>query len=223
MAIYFAIPSKRPPKEVELRLSRWREMGYRLALWRDPGDDLIGCDLLLSGAYPGYALALNSLSAAVFALDGEAQWIVTGGDDIEPEAAKRAEEIAAECSEHFNGTFGVMQPTGDRWGHREHVYAEHVCGSPFLGREFCRRMYGGRGPLHPGYEHFYEDEELQQVAVMLGVLWQRSDLTHYHHHYMRERQARPAFMRDADRVFSEGQRMFQARKLAGFPGHAPIP
>jgi hypothetical protein len=86
-----------------------------------------------------------------------------------------AKQIAKECTAHFGGTFGVMQPTGDRWANGS---IDRICGSPWLGREFCTRMYHGKGPMYGGYLHMFGDEELQHVATRLGVLWQRRDLTH---------------------------------------------
>ena len=48
-------------------------------------------------------------------------------------------------------TFGVMQPTGDRWGERNGIATiDRIAGSPWMGREFCRRMYHGSGPMYNG-------------------------------------------------------------------------
>ena len=89
-------------------------------------------------------------------------------------------------------TFGVMQATGDRWGENEPwaraqfpdapAYIDRICGSPWIGREFARRMNQGKGPFWREYFHMFADEELQCVAQRLGVLWQRRDLTHHHEH-----------------------------------------
>ena len=158
-------------------------------------------------------------------IDPQADWFVGGGDDTDPDQTKRAEEIAQECSAHFEdatwplcwhwpsgktlveaqaegtahqekqrlwsgelariySTFGIMQPTGDRWGADEPwakalfpdapAYIDRICGSPWIGREFARRMNEGAGPFHPAYRHMFADEELQCVAKRLGVLWQPS-------------------------------------------------
>lgn len=175
MNIWFAVPSKRSPEEAETCLSKWREMGYKIALWRDVGDPEIPCDLLLVGEYKGYHNAVNALCREILARDPDAEWIVTGGDDMEPDPNKRAEVIAAECTEHFGGTFGVMQPTGDITAWSE-SHVDRICGSPWMGREFCRRMYGGNGPFWHSYYHMYGDEEMHEVCKSLGLLWNRSDL-----------------------------------------------
>lgn len=231
MSVWFAIPSKKPAAEAEKCLSLWRDQGYRLAIWRDTGDDPVRCDLTLTGAYPGYSNAVNALCKEILSRDLDADWIVTGGDDMEPDPIYGAVEIGEQCSEHFAGTFGVMQPTGDRWGEDDRMpnvrpdrkaYADRVCGSPWLGAEFCRRMYGGKGPLWHGYTHMYQDEELQEVAERHGILWQRRDLVHFHRHWAREGRPMPTYLRTANAEFGKYGRIFQERKASRFPGHEPL-
>jgi hypothetical protein len=217
MTVYFAIPSKREPSEAETCLSKWRSQGYKIALWRDQGDPRIPCDLILTGKYRGYHIAVNALCREILARDPEAQWIVTGGDDIDPDH-KTAQRIAQECTEHFKGTFGVMQPGGDKWG-----TPDHFCGSPWMGREFCRRMYGGNGPWCEAYFHMWGDLEMWEVAQKLGILWARPDLTHYHHHWQRGKQQEPAFLKVADSAHAKLKPLFLERRAGGFPGHEPIP
>ena len=275
MSVWFAVPSARPAPEVNARMDKWRAMGYKVALWRDQIHGIGGrgenprCDLLFGGTqYPGYSITVNQLAKTIlfgneyFLGDPGVEWIVTGGDDTDPDPNKRAEEIAAECSEYFaklhSGikpgdsltvesltaaiygvrcrTFGVMQPTGDRWGENEDwarakypdrpAYIDRICGSPWMGREFCRRMYGGNGPMWPEYFHMFNDEELQCVAEKLGVLWQRRDLIQYHDHWGRDGfgAKAPEFL---DRANSPAnwdamKTIFETRKAAGFPGHEPI-
>lgn len=239
MSVWFAIPSKRPPAEAEKVLRLWRERGYKIALFRDVGDDVIACDRFICRRdYPGYAVAVNTLVKDILDRDPEAGWIVTGGDDVEPDLAHTAEEIAAQCEAHFHGTFGVMQPTGDRWGddarsRRKYgedrgAYIDRICGSPWLGRAFCERTYGGNGPFWPGYTHMFPDEELQEVATKLGVLWQRRDLIHTHRHWGRKENATtadiPAFLAavNTPEHWKTASELFQSRKAAGFPGHEPL-
>ena len=128
-------------------------------------------------------------------------------------------------------TFGVMQATGDRWGENEPwaraqfpdapAYIDRICGSPWIGREFARRVNQGKGPFWPEYQHMFADEELQNVAQRMGVLWQRRDLTHHHEHPRRDGVARtPDF---AGEIYSSAhwqasKLLFDSRKAAGFPG-----
>lgn len=253
MSVWLCIPSKRPPEEAEKVLKLWRERGYKIALLRDEGEcGKLRCDYENSILpYPGYAAAVNSLIRDVLCLHPEAEWLVTGGDDVQPDMNHSAEEIARQCSEkfyvHFElmypplrdkiagwsasatelRTFGVMQPTGDRWGDRQGPYIERVCGSPWMGREFCRRVYGGRGPLFEGYFHMGEDEELQAVAQKVGVLWQRPDLIHFHNHWGRKNASgddMPKFLERANdpKEWAAYKKLFAERQAAGFPGHEPL-
>jgi len=238
-------------EQVRPVLDRWRERGYKIALYRDmacpgttPSPFIVSnsADLVLERFdYPGYAAATNEIISSVMAKDQSAEWFVTGGDDTWPDPNRTAEEIAEECKRYFGpldrrpragSSFGVMQPTGDRWGDKDGAYIDRVAGSPWIGREFARRMYGGRGPYWPEYTHMGVDEELQAVAEKIGVFWQRPDLTHYHDHWGRPRPGEergnadrmPAFLERANshEEWHRYKRIFEARKAAWFPGHEPI-
>lgn len=227
MSVWFCIPSARPAAEAVSVLNEWKKAGYKIALLRQ-GENIHGADLSIpADKYLGWARSINVLAAEVLRVDPAANWIVSGGDDTLPDT-NHPEHIAADCFQHFNGTFGVMQPTGDRWAGGS---IDRICGSPWLGREFCKRMYGGRGPMYQEYMHMFGDEELHYVASKLGVLWQRRDLSHLHKHYFRTDKDGvnysakiPAHMVEWNgrRHWTESQGLFQARKFAGFPGHEPI-
>lgn len=228
MSIWFCIPSARPAVEAEPVLGKWREMGYKIALLRQ--GEFLQADLCLPAAkYHGWARSINFLAKLVLDFDPEADWIVGGGDDTLPDPANSPDMISAQCKEHFGGTFGVMQPTGDRWADGS---IDRICGSPWLGREFCERMYQGNGPMFEGYAHMYADDELQQVAIELGVLWQRRDLTHLHKHYFRTAndgvnygaQIPPHMVEwNGRKHWNESQALFFHRRASGFPGHEPLP
>lgn len=232
MSVWFCIPSARPLDEAERSLSKWRRRGYKIALWRDVDelgtDDL--CDFLLTGTYPGYALAVNALVLNVLRIDESCEWVVLGGDDMEPDPKYAPEEIASQCEALFGragrpATFGVMQPTGDRWGEGQHgAYCDRVAGSPWIGRHFCATMNGGHGPLWHEYFHMGVDEELQAVAMRLGAFWQRPDLSHFHAHWARgDKREMPAFLAKANSPleWEKYKRTFLNRQAAGFPGHEP--
>jgi hypothetical protein len=260
MSVWFVCPSARPPEEAEKCLSLWRQQGYKIALWRDdPVHDEAGfisrADLVMHGTYPGYAESVNRLAREVL-LDPSCDWIVTGGDDTEPDPNHTADEIAQECSHHFAweraqrsgqfeepNTFGVMQPTGDRFAFSRaqsspqfpHGSApiDRVAGSPWLGREWCQRINQGKGPLWHEYTHMFSDEELQCVAIKYGVFWQRPDLIHLHHHFQRESPAIdskavarpvPAHLVEANSPehWAKYKKLFEDRKRAGFPGSDPL-
>lgn len=158
--------------------------------------------------YPGYAQAVNALVAEVIKRDENAQWFVTGGDDTWPDPNHTADEIAEQCNTHFIDihlrscqdkeetgscawtheykTFGVMQPTGDRFAGGS---IDRIAGSPWMGREWCLRANQGKGPLWPEFTHMFGDECLKRTAEKLGVYWARPDLIHLHKHFQRESDA----------------------------------
>lgn len=248
MSVWLTIPSKRPPEEAEPVLKLWRERGYKIALYCDAVEKKT-CDLLVHRdlGYPGYAIATNWLIQQVSIKDSNAEWFVIGGDDVEPDLNHSAEEIARQCSEYFVRlnldfnrseeeqplesvrTFGVMQPTGDRFADGS---IDHICGSAWIGREFARRTYQGKGPLWPEYTRFFMDEELQHVAIKLGVLWQRRDLIHLHNWYGRADRSLtsstkaakpPDFLAHQEARWGPEKAIFEARKSQGFPGSELLP
>ena len=260
MSVWVAIPSKRPAADVAKWRDLWRERGYKIALLRDYYDDHAELgDIVLRGTYLGYAYSVNYLIQFLIANVKDAEWFIVAGDDVEPDPNHTADEIAAQCARVFGdrvvvnqsdypeewqrfSTWGVMQPTGDRWGDEPWsrqrwpdapAYIDRVLGSAWYGREYCRRMYGGKGPLFEGYTHMFEDEEAQHVALKMGVLWQRPDLIQHHHHWARKPNASdadcPAFLRKVSGHTEEGRKhwadsqlLFETRRDAGFPGHEPI-
>ncbi len=272
MSVWLCMPSKRPPEERDPILAKWREQGYKIALWLDGPPQMVDQALIQywDGAdiYPGYAVAVNCLVHDVLEQDPDAQWIVAAGDDTEPDENYSAQEISYQCLKYFAelhaganaapgvelsvksiravlhgveyASFGVMQPTGDRWGetptHRDPAmrssYISRVAGSPWMGREFCLRVNQGNGPLWPEYFHMGCDEELQAIATRLGVFWQRPDLIHLHKHWGRAREGErlaprermPKFLEKANSAeeWNKYKKLFAERQAAGFPGSEPL-
>jgi hypothetical protein len=248
--VWLAMPSARSVEQVEPILDTWRERGYKIALWRDSQQNANPhADCLMfpnEAGYPGYAQASNLLVDFIIRHDPAANWIVCAGDDTLPDLNFTAQEIAQQCGEHFYSlqdghstgltratfTFGVMQPTGDRWGDNQPplkgAYIDRICGSSWFGREFAKRIYGGKGLWWPEYFHMYADEEMFNIATKLGVLWQRPDLIHYHKHWGRKagatKQDCPAFLQRANSPehWREAKALFERRRAAGFPGHEPL-
>lgn len=304
MSVWFVIPSKRGHEQLDACLGAWLDMGYCVALAREPDDGWpFGFPDSRMRMYPvhgyqGWARSVNILVQVVAAECSDAEWFVTGGDDYYPDPTKRADEIAAECEAYFHeryarpaevfkeaglstaglaaawpDTFGVMQPTGDRWcegrcttchgsgqvygrivyatpvdlptkcedcnGTGRSAVIDRICGSPWMGREFCRRMYHGAGPLYNGYYHNFADQELQEVSRKLSVLWQRRDLIQTHQHWATKQpksETHTGLAGDVrnmpewaakinDPKLSDWERskaLFAKRKAAGFPGHEPL-
>jgi len=259
LSVWYCIPSARPDGGT---LREWKERGYKLAVWRDPGADPLDglIDYLILGKYEGYAVSVNRLVDAAMGADRSCEWFVTGGDDVSPDLAHSPEEIAEQCSDGFFRmcydrhprhrphwqlamehvdwrTFGVMQPTGDRWGADEPwaqknfpnapAYIDRICGSPWMGREFCRRANAGKGPLCEDYEHMYVDEHLQEYAKSLGILWQRPDLIQYHHHALRGGKPQSSLpphlkCRYEGSHFKDAKAIFDRHMAAKFAGLEPI-
>lgn len=254
MSVWYCIPAARAWKDSTL--PKWKERGYKLAVWKDSFQhDLppfTDPSIVLVGEYPGYAKAVNALIKRAMDLEPEADWFVTGGDDVEPDMNKSPEEIAGECSAHFaiqhsgltegeplsvpamlkaftgieHRSFGIMQPTGDRWADDRGPYIERICGSPWLGREWCRRGHQGAGPLHPDFRHMYVDECLQNVAMQLGILWQRPDLIHLHQHWGRSGwlNEKPAHLIEVNKAphWQEAKAIYDRIRNAGYAECLPL-
>jgi hypothetical protein len=222
MNVWYAIPTTNPPHARE-HLARWLAMGYRVALLVDGDADTAGlrADLIFRRSdWTGYPAACNWLYSQLAALDPTWQVIVGGGDDMDPDPRKGAEEIAGEFLQHFPDTLGVMQPTGDDWmpDRSGVVAAARICGSPWLGRRFVQSAYRGNGPYWGGYFHFFYDEELKLVAEAAGVLWQRPDLAQRHDHWTRRHVMRPLYLLKAQDGWASDKRLFEERLAAGWPG-----
>ncbi len=248
MSVWFAIPSIRPNGGT---IPIWRERGYKVAVLRQ--GDPIDCEIQIpTGEYLGWAPSVNILARHIIEHDQSAEWIVSGGDDYEPDMEHSPGEIAFECRQHFempipqsdewdDGTWGVMQPTGDRWGDTpasrtqygedRGAYIDRIAGSPWMGREWCKRAYQGNGPMFGGYKHMYADEELKEVAENLGVYWARRDIGQLHKHWGRKPGDEFAQMSDCPdfllpvntpQHWHESQKLFTERKMAGWPGSEPL-
>lgn len=217
MSIWVSIPTAR---EHGGTLPLWKARGYCVAAFLDAGSVPLACaDLCVVDKYISFTNSVNHLIRLVAAKDPEAQWFVVAGDDIDPDA-HAPEEIAKECVEHFSGTFGVMQPTGDRWCIMDGTCAsERVCDSPWIGREYALRANQGQGAYCEAYFHFFCDEELHEVAKQYDLLWHRPDLYHTHHHWSREGKPRPPHLHPAKLNWAHAKSLYQQRKDAKFPGH----
>jgi len=136
-----------------------------------------------------------------------------------PDPERNGPEIAAEYLERFPDGLGVMQPTGDGY-----LNARWYCGSPWFGRGWIDRAFGGTGPIPTGYRHNWADMELHWASRGLGRLWQRPDLTQRHEHFARESDALPpAYWSESAAGFDRADcERFIERAWAGFPGCEPV-
>lgn len=192
-------------------------MGYRTAVLIDQGAPRPrDADLILeSSPWPGYYQSFLRLVAAI---GPRADIVITGGDDITPDFKRPAEAIGREFFERFPDGFGIMQPLGD-----DMPRSETICPSPWVGRGWIERAYGGRGPVWPEYIGFFGDQELKEVAEKLGVLWQRRDLIQYHDHWSRPGgPAKTEYQKRNDAYWAADEKLFYSRRAEGFPGHEPL-
>jgi hypothetical protein len=213
----FAVPTANPEK-CSATFKKWQEMGYLTAALVDgntpfPRHMTFG---LRAQIYKGWPTAVNALLKDLM-LNTGAEWFIAAGDDMAPDPNLRGEVIAAQCTEHFKGTLGVMQPTGDPWmvDASGRCAAERICGSPWLGREFIRRWNNGKGPFSEEYFHCYADEQLHDETLPNGFLWQRKDLSHWHHHPNRTGEKPPGYMQVANNHFRSDQAAFRRWQAAG--------
>lgn len=221
MSIWYLCPSARPKEEAEKCFQAWLDFGVQVMILRQG----VPLDLPISqykvGFYAGWAVSNNHLIRTAMQADSRSNWFILGGDDYYPDLTKNAHQVMMECQEHFGGTFGVMQPTGDRYGDG---YIDTAAASPWIGLEFCQRVYNGRGPMFEDYYHLYADTELQKVAEIYGRFWQRQDIKQEHKHWSRYGNARPKYAEDLYGHYQERDKaLYEARASANFPGHWFIP
>lgn len=225
MSVWTVFPSAAPVGQARLCVSTWQALGYRVAIAAEDNRTL-GADWALQQAeYPGYAASVNRMAHHILANDPECQIVVAAADDLFPETRFSVDQIAAEFIEHFGGTLGVCQPCGDPWtlGTSDIPQARRVAGSPWMGREWCRRANQGNGPLWAEFYHCFEDNFLAETAEKLGLMWWREDLRQPHHHFMRFGNAVPEHAKHAYAKFAEDQELFLRLKAEGFPGSELAP
>lgn len=212
--VWFVIPSANP-ENCRKVLPLWRAQGYRIAVLQNreraeiPADRTVWFD-----SYPGWPESVNILCRTI--IPESCNLIVSGGDDMLPDPSHSASQLAEQFFERFPDGFGVMQPHGD-----EFMCAKRYCGSPFIGRGWFERMYGGDGPMYKGYHHNYADNELYWLAKGFGALWERPDLSHYHDHFTRDGREQPAYWESVKERDLRDCLLYYSRVHENFPGHRP--
>lgn len=217
MSVWYLCPSARPRREAEACLQAWLDFGCRVMVIREGEPLILPISQYMVSYYAGWAVSNNHLIRTAIMADSKANWFVLGGDDYWPEPSDTANIISYQCSDHFMGTLGVMQPTGDRYGDG---YIDDAAASPWIGKEFAQRSYNGHGPFRDEYFHLYADTELQAVATKLGCFWQRPDIKQEHKHWSRVGNPKPPFAEDLYNLYGPRDKaLYEARLGTGFPGH----
>lgn len=226
MSVWYAIPSARPLAEAQACFEAWAAIGCRTAAVRDDPRDAhwLKVDLCVAlPKYPGWAGSINHLAKQILELDPGCAVVATGGDDVWPDAEFPAERMERELVDHFGGTLGVIQPIGGEPWTREVIdgrnVMERIAWAPWLGRAWCERGYGGRGPMWPEYWHMFADQDLWTVARLLDLYWERRDVKQEHRCWKMAgyRTDRPAFLEHADAAWHSDKAIYMARKAADFP------
>lgn len=202
-------PTANPP-HATATIKLWQAAGYKTAIWVDPGAPRPeGMNVIMRDKWLGFPHAINRLCHYV---PGDV--VVCAGDDIHPTEGEAMEVIREEFLDTFPDSFGVMQPTGDRFGS-----IDDCCPSPWVGRAFIEQAYEGKGPYNEDYFHYFCDQEIQEVAVKLGAFQQREDLSQYHDHWQREEgDKRPPHLMKALEGWKRDRNIFKIRQAEGFPG-----
>lgn len=204
-----------PAATIEKSLStieKWKAQGYRVCVLVNPPHtrvDFSQADVVIvQNRWEGFAVASNILCREV-----PGDIVVVAGDDMLPDPKKGAQEIGEDFHQRFPDLFGVMQPTGDRYG-----CIDKCAVSPWIGRVFIEKAYGGKGPYWEGYFHYFADEELQAMATQLGAFYQRPDISQYHDHWQRrEGIKRPSYLVEALHKHATDGKLFRSRRVAKFP------
>lgn len=218
LEIWLTIPCA-VPEIGSATLAKWKARGYRTAVLVDgdtPAPD--NADLVhREETYRGYGWAINKLVELI----PQADIYIGGGHDNDPDPDRAPQTIGAECVEKFGGLFFVMQPIGDPW--MDHC-VKSFCGSPWIGRDFAKRANRGRGPYWEEYVHYYDDTELQNIAIREKCFWQRPDLSQEHHHWTKlDPKIRPEHLQKHAARVASSRDLFTRRRAAGFPGSDFLP
>ena len=190
----------------------WHEQNYKVAVLVNPPHinvDLLEADqVIVQNEWQGFSIAANILCKEV-----PGDIVVVVGDDIYPDKEHTPQEIGGAFQKKFPDLFGIMQPTGDKFG------CTHKCAvSPWIGRMFIEKSYNGHGPFWEEYFHYFSDQELQEYATKLGTFYQREDLVQYHDHWQRkEEPRRPGYLLEAKKRWHKDKQTFDQRMVKGFP------
>lgn len=192
-------------------VAKWKALGYKTAVLVNPplGFDCgIGADrILVQSKWCGFPAAANQLCHNL-----PADIVVLVGDDVYPDTTRNAQHIGKEFVKRFPDLFGVMQPTGDDFA------STSICAvSPWIGRAFIEKAYGGKGPFCEEYFHYYSDHELQIVASRMKAFEQRPDLVQFHDHWQRRGEQRPPHLKPALKMWHKDKGTFTRRESNGFP------
>lgn len=201
----------------------WALKGYRTLVYQDIGSKACNADVVQFGKFPGYYRIINRLVEA--AMCEGADVVTCAADDMLPDEKYGAEGVAVMYLKKFPYGDGVMQATGDMQGQDGNGVqaAARICGSPTFGREWVVRSYEGKGPFWDGYQSFYADEELLEVAKRLDAMYQEPSLTILHRHWSWGHMPIQAYHERNQANWQADRDTFYSRKMLGFPNSVMLP
>ncbi len=217
MRLAFIIPTANPP-QCTACFAAWRAQGWDcFALVNKPAEIPNATGIFRVETYAGWGESINSMALD---LADRYDWLATGGDDCFPPDVP-AEKIGWELWNHFGGTMGVCQATGDRWAWDKNGTTSPICYAPFIGSEFAKRWNSGRGPIWPDYWHFFGDNELYETSRKAGLLLERPDWTVEHRHPAKTGVPKQPYNFPHEPRWAADCDLYERRKVAGFPGACP--
>lgn len=201
----------------------WRHFEYKIAVicpdkLKSEYEPIV--DLLFTesevGGYQGWPKSVNFISNKLKNVDV----VIAAGDDMFPDKNFTAYDLRRQFFDHFKGTFGVMQPYGDKFGSMACPECEQICGSAWLGKDFRNKINRGKGPMWEEYWHMYADTELYQVAKKHNCLLVRDDLVQYHEHRLRGTHGFVPKIPAGNTA--KAKEIYDRRKSQNFPGTEPL-
>lgn len=191
-------------------ISLWHELEYKVAiLVNQPlgNKDFPEAEMVIvQDEWKGFPVAANILCEEALG-----NIIVVVGDDVYPDK-REANKLGERFLKRFPDTFGVAQPTADKYG-----CWDKCAVSPWIGRKFIKKI----GPYCEQYYHYFSDEDLQQVAMKLNVFEQWEDVNQYHDHWERnKKEKRPAHLLEAKKQWHKDRKIFKERMIKGFPNES---
>jgi hypothetical protein len=213
MIIWAVIPSTDPARANEMS-ERWSARGYRTCLVINKElvppsmkSSMRAHQVFLVGGYEGWFRTMNFCCGVLFT-QGQADVVVCSSDRILPSETGTAHEIATAFALKFPGGVGVMQPT-------KHGCPKDDLQSPWIGKPFWYKTYGGRGPFYERYFQYFGNRELYAVAQRMGALWEHEGIAQ-----PRIPQDAPDFYQKHNRAeyFDKDASTFKEREAENFIG-----
>lgn len=223
---FVVFPSANPSRGVDCAL-KWFRKGYIPLVGLDDGATIPPPPadvkfmeafrvLAIQQPFKGYYRVINKIVFHAF-LQGAAL-VTCIGDDMDP-PEQGAAHVADQYFNRFDDGYGVMQGCGDTQGKDAFGIpaAARICGSPTFGKNWAQNSYGSKGPFHTGYQSFYADEDLWNVAQNAKQLWLNEEITIFHKHWSWGHTEREDYHRRAQTNWQDDKALFERRKAAGFP------